>query len=237
MAPPSPDLILPLLLLLLVSSSGAEPYPLALVPQRCSPSSSAAYWLGPAIESHDPGARPLPDGTTWWLNQRSSRLLHRLLRTGGVLEPEGPASLEGNAGSGSDAAREGVGEVGSVVPIRGDSGPWGQPRGPMELCVVWWNGGAPMGLVTTVMQCSSSSSSPPSAPDGLMVKAREFVQPDWGTAPNRGWHTAGPNDPMERRRGPTTLSAGTLAGLGKGMGAAPTLDGVARSKAAAVVVM
>jgi hypothetical protein len=56
------DLILPLLLLLLVSSSDIKPYPLALVPRRRSLSSSAAYRLGLAVESHDLGAWPLPDG-------------------------------------------------------------------------------------------------------------------------------------------------------------------------------
>jgi hypothetical protein len=57
-----PDLVLLLLLFLLVTSSDVEPYPVALVPRRCSPSSSAAHRLGPAIESHDPSARSLPDG-------------------------------------------------------------------------------------------------------------------------------------------------------------------------------
>jgi hypothetical protein len=58
MAPPSPDLVL----LLLVTSSGAKLCPLALVPRCRFPSTSAAHWLGPAVESHDPGARPLSDG-------------------------------------------------------------------------------------------------------------------------------------------------------------------------------
>jgi hypothetical protein len=32
--------------------------------------------------------------------------------------------------------RKGVGEVGSVVVILGANGPWGQPRGPMEMRAV-----------------------------------------------------------------------------------------------------
>jgi hypothetical protein len=88
--------------------------------------------LGPTIESHEPGAWPLPDGAAWWANQRRNRLPHRLLRFGGVLETEGPALLEGNAGGGPSVVREGVSEVGGVVAVRGASGPWGRPRGPME---------------------------------------------------------------------------------------------------------
>jgi hypothetical protein len=68
-----------------------------------------------------------------------------------------------------------------------------------------------------------------------MMKARGPVQPGLGTAPNCGQHTAGPDNPMERCRGLRALSAGTLAGRGKGT-AAPTLGGVARPKATAVVV-
>jgi hypothetical protein len=105
MAPPSRDLILPLLLLLLVSSSGAEPYPLVLVPRRCSPSSSAAYRLGPAVESHDPGARPLPYGVAWWVNRQSSWLPHELFRSDDIPEPEWPTSLEGSVDGGPGAAR------------------------------------------------------------------------------------------------------------------------------------
>jgi hypothetical protein len=55
--------------LTLVTSSGAESYPLALLPQCRSPSSiTAAQQLGPAVVSHDPGAQPLPDGAVKWVN-------------------------------------------------------------------------------------------------------------------------------------------------------------------------
>jgi hypothetical protein len=63
-------------------------------------------------------------------------LPHGLIRFGGVLEPKGPASLEGSASGGPGAAREWVGEVGGVVAVVGANGPWGQPLGPMEIRVV-----------------------------------------------------------------------------------------------------
>jgi hypothetical protein len=88
-------------------------------------------------------------------------LPHRLLRFGGVLELEGPASLEGSADDGPSAAREGVGEVGGVVVVRGASGPWGGPCGPMEMPAVRCIIGSPTGSVTTEIQHSLSSSSPP----------------------------------------------------------------------------
>jgi hypothetical protein len=50
-------------------------------------------------------------------------LPHILLRSDSVLEPEGPASLEGSAGGGPGATREGIGEVGGVVAVRGSNGP------------------------------------------------------------------------------------------------------------------
>jgi hypothetical protein len=53
----------------MVTSSATERYPLALLPQRRSLSSSAAHRLGLVIESHDLGARPLPDGAAWWVNR------------------------------------------------------------------------------------------------------------------------------------------------------------------------
>jgi hypothetical protein len=88
---------------------------------------------------------------------------HILFRSGGVLEPEGPASLEGSVGGRPDATREGVGKVGGVVVVRGASGPWGRPRGPMEMRAVWRIAGAPTEPVTTEMWRSSSSSSPSSS--------------------------------------------------------------------------
>jgi hypothetical protein len=153
------DLVLLLSLFHLVTSSDVEPFPLALVHRRRSPSSSAAYQLGPAVESHDPGTQPLPDGAAWWANRWSSWLPHELFRSGGVLEPEGPASLEGSADGGPDAAREGVGEVGGVVAVLGASGPWGRPRGLMKMHAVRRITGAPTGPVTTEIWRSSSSSS------------------------------------------------------------------------------
>jgi hypothetical protein len=162
--PPSPDLVLLLLLLLLVTSFGVKPYPFALVPRCRSPSSSVTHRLGPTIESNDSGARPLLDGVVRWVNQRSSQVPHRLLRSGGVPESEGPASLEGSAGGGPDVVREGVGEVGSVVMVRGASGPWGRPRGPMEMCAVRRIADASVGPVTTKMRPSSPSSPSSSSP-------------------------------------------------------------------------
>jgi hypothetical protein len=103
-------------------------------------------------------------GAAWWVNQRSNHLSHGLFRSDGVSEPEGPASLEGSADGGPDAAREGVSEVGSVVVVHGTSGPWGQPHGSMDICVVRRIVGAPTGLVTTdIRHLSSSSSSLPSS--------------------------------------------------------------------------
>jgi hypothetical protein len=85
-------------------------------------------------------------------------LPHVLLRSGGVPEPEGPASLEGSVGIGPNMAREGVSEVGGVVTVRGVSGPWGRPRGPMEMHAVRCITGAPTGPVITELRPSSSSS-------------------------------------------------------------------------------
>jgi hypothetical protein len=70
---------------------------------------------------------------------------HILLRSDGVPEPEGPASLEGSADGGPGATREVVGEVGGVVTVCGASGPWGRPRGPMEMRVVQRIDDAPTG--------------------------------------------------------------------------------------------
>jgi hypothetical protein len=120
MAPPSTDLVHPLLLLLLVTSSGVEPYPLLHLPRHCSPSSFiVAQWLGPVVESQDLGARPLPDGETKRMNHQSTRLPHGHNKSGGILEPNRPASGDGSAGGGGGAARDGVGEVGGVVVVHG----------------------------------------------------------------------------------------------------------------------
>jgi hypothetical protein len=119
-----------------VSSLGVELYPLLLIPQRRSPSSiTAAQWLDLAVESQDPGARPLPDGAAKRANHHSTRLPHRLNRSCGVPEPDGLASREGSAGGGGGGAAR-VGEVGGVVSVCGASVPWGRPRGPIEMCVV-----------------------------------------------------------------------------------------------------
>jgi hypothetical protein len=108
-----------------------------------------AHRLGTTVESHDPGAQPLPDGAARWVNRRSSRLPHRLLRSGGVPEPEGPSLLEGSACGGPSVAREGVGDVGGMVVVRGASGRWGRPLGPMEMHAVRLIIGAPTGPTTT----------------------------------------------------------------------------------------
>jgi hypothetical protein len=70
------------------------------------------------------------------VNRRSSRLPHVLFKSSGVPEPEWPASLQGSADGGPSVVREGVGEVGGVVVILGASGPWGWPRGSMEMRTV-----------------------------------------------------------------------------------------------------
>jgi hypothetical protein len=132
-----------------------------------------AHRLGPVIESHDSGAQPLSNGAARWANRWSIWLPHGLFRSGSVLEPEGPASLEGSVGSSEGPAslegsvgsslgtmREGVVEVGGVVAVRGASGPWGPPLRPMKMHAVRHIAGAPMGLMTTEIWCSSSSSSP-----------------------------------------------------------------------------
>jgi hypothetical protein len=163
-------------------------------------------------------------------------LPHGLNSSGGVPEPDGPASGDGSVGGdGGGVAR--VGEVGGVVSVYGASGPWGRPRGPMEMCAVQRITGAPMGPETTVMRHSSSSSSLPSSSlDGSMTRALGLVQLGWGN-PNCGWHTTSPGDPMERRRGPRAPSDGKPIGQGKGTGTSPTHDSVAWPKAAVVVVV
>jgi hypothetical protein len=152
-------------------------------------------------------------------NRWSTQLPHRLNRSGGVPEPDRPTSGDGSTDDGGGVARDGVGEVGGMVVVCGTSGPWGQPRGLTEMRVIRRITGAPMGLVTTMIRHSSfSSSSPSSSPDGLITKARGPMQLSWGIAPSRGWHTAGPNDPMERRRGSRDPSTGMPPGRGKGTG-------------------
>jgi hypothetical protein len=70
-----------------------------------------------------------------------------------------------------------------------------------------------------------------------MMRALGPVQPGWGN-PNRGRHMVCPGDPMERHQGSRAPSAGKPADQGRGTGASPTHDDVARPKAAiAVVVM
>jgi hypothetical protein len=108
-----------------------------------------AHRLGPTVESHDLGTWPLPDGVMRWVNRWSSRLLHKLLRSGSIPKPEGPALLEGSASGDPGVVREGVSEVGDVVVVRGASSPWVRPLGPMEMHVIWRIVGAPTGPVTT----------------------------------------------------------------------------------------
>jgi hypothetical protein len=62
------------------------------------------------------------------------RLPHGFVRSGGVLDPDRPASLGGGAGAGG-AAREGVSEAGGMVVLAA-SGPWGRPRGPMIIFII-----------------------------------------------------------------------------------------------------
>jgi hypothetical protein len=71
----------------------------------------------------------LPDRVVKRANRRSTRLPHGLNSSGGVPEPDGPASGDGSVSGGGDgAARVGeVGEVDDVVSVRGASGPWGRP--------------------------------------------------------------------------------------------------------------
>jgi hypothetical protein len=91
-------------------------------------------------------------------------LPHALLRSGDVPEPEGPTSLEGSADDGPDTMREGVDELDGVVVVRGASGPWGRPLGPLEIRAVWRIVGGPMGPMTIkIWRLTSSSSSLPSS--------------------------------------------------------------------------
>jgi hypothetical protein len=135
MAPPALDLVLPLLLLILVCSSGAKLYPLLHFHWRHSPYSiAAAQRLSPIIESQDLGVWSLPHWVVKQANRQSIRLPHGLNRSGGVPEPDRPASGDGSAGGGGDGS--GAARVGDVVSVCGTSGPWGRPHGPMEMRVV-----------------------------------------------------------------------------------------------------
>jgi hypothetical protein len=186
MASSSLDLVLPLFLLLLVCSSGVEPYPLLHYPQCHSTSSiTTTQWFGSVVESQDLGAQPLPDRAVKRADHRSTLLPHRLNNSDGVLELDEPALGDGSTdGGGGGAARvDEVSEVGSAVSVSGASGPWGRPRGPMEMRAVQRIVGAPTGPVTTVMRCSSSSSSlASSSPDGSMMRDLGLMQPQLWTA-------------------------------------------------------
>jgi hypothetical protein len=154
MVSPSPDLVLLLRHQTVLAS---------LLPWCCSPSSiTAAQRLGPAVESQDPGTRPLPVGAVKWANHRSTWLPHGLNRSDSVPELDGPASVGGSV-NGGGVTKYSVGEVGGVVVVCDTIGPWGRPRGLMVILVVWRITGTPMRPVTTVMRQALSSSSPPSA--------------------------------------------------------------------------
>jgi hypothetical protein len=98
--PPSPDHTIPFIFL-----------NAALLPPPPS------QWLGPTVESQDPGARPLLVGEVNRASHRMMWLSHGLFRSGVVPDPYGPTSLGGGA---EGTMREGVGEVGDVV-VRGAS--------------------------------------------------------------------------------------------------------------------
>jgi hypothetical protein len=129
----SSDLMLLLLLLLLVTSSGIEPYPLALVPRVAPLLPRSLIRIGPTVKSHDPGAWPLSDGVVKWANRQSSQLLHELFRFRGVPESEGPTLLEGTV-----EARQGT------VSMR---------------LVVWWQSMAPAVLGAGLVDRWRSTSS------------------------------------------------------------------------------
>jgi hypothetical protein len=71
-------------------------------------------------------------------NRQSTRLPHGLNRSGDVLEPDGLASGDGSTGGddGGVARVSEVGEDGGEGSVRGASGPWGQPLGPMVIRVI-----------------------------------------------------------------------------------------------------
>jgi hypothetical protein len=122
-------------------------------------------WPGRRVPGPDPSARPLPDGEAKRANHRSTHLPHKLNRSDDVPEPDRPASVDESAGGGGGgAARVGeIGEGGDDDSVRGTSGPWVRPLGPMVMCAVRRTAGAPTGPVTTMMRRSSASSSLPSS--------------------------------------------------------------------------
>jgi hypothetical protein len=89
----------------------------------------------------------LPVGAAKWANCQSSRLLHELIRSDGVPEPDRPIFVDGGT-DGGGAAREGVGMVGGVMVFR-MSDPWNWSRGPMEILAVWLVNGVCTRPVTT----------------------------------------------------------------------------------------
>jgi hypothetical protein len=57
-----------------------------------------------------------------WANYQSTQLPHRLNSSGGVPEPDEPASGDGSAAAGGGGAAR-AGEVGGALSVRGTSGP------------------------------------------------------------------------------------------------------------------
>jgi hypothetical protein len=89
-------------------------------------------------------------------------LPHGLFRFGGVLDANGLALLGGGAGTGG-TAMEGVSEAGSMVVLSA-SGPWGLPRGPMEILAVRRVNDPCTRSEMTEIHWGSSSSSPSASP-------------------------------------------------------------------------
>jgi hypothetical protein len=134
MALPLLDLVLPLLLLLLMCSSGTESYPLLRFSQRRSPSSIiTTQRLDPAVESQDPGARPLPNEVAKQVNARAPGYRTDSTVPRGVPKPDRLDSGDGSAGGGG---ADRVSKVSSVISIHGASDPWGRPCGPTERRVI-----------------------------------------------------------------------------------------------------
>jgi hypothetical protein len=126
MAPTHRRQWLPLLLLFLAYSSGTKLNPLLHFPQCRSPSSiTTAQQLGPAVESQDLCAQPLPNGAAKRANLWSTWLPHRLNRFGSVPEPDGLALGDGSAGGAARVSE--VGEDDGKGSVRGASGPLVSP--------------------------------------------------------------------------------------------------------------